>query len=744
MSRPALLSLLISTVAAMPAMAQDTATTPPQDDSGMIVVTAQRRAESVQDVPISVSVVSNAQLDRQQVTQLSDLSRTSASVQFGSVGGSGGGGGGGFIRGIGTASLSRSAESAVGIVVDGVVQGNTNVNNLFDVSRVEILRGPQGTLFGQSVSAGVINISTIAPDPSKVSGKIAIDLSANGFAGSEYGRQIIRGAVNVPVSGESAIRFSAYGGGTKGILRNTVLDRNDSFQENGFRGRFMGKFGEKLTFNLIADYNYSSGRDGQFFTYIRALSPALTNVLASCGIIARPGNLEHCSSPIELQQSRSYGGSAQFDIELGGLTLTSITALRKNNLYATGDIDRLNDTLNPGVDVHSGSKTKYQQFTQEVRLASDPNDPLSFTVGGFYYDADTEAEDSPAFGSTVSLPNGFILSTPVRNVSESKNISGFGEARYEAGPFTAFAGARLTRSELSLAGRRQSITLIGPIPNGALLTNDYGYEDTDISWRVGGQFRPSRELMVYGTVARGYKNAQLTPIIALSTGPILERVIQPEKPMSYELGLKSSLLDGRLAVNVSGFYQKVSNLQAQTFVTLADVPQPTLLPTNVSKVISKGIEADIFGRIGDNFTINASAIYNVAKYPSDYTDQAGVSLEGKQIAFAPRLAGTISGEYVIPLSGSIDGFLSLDARYRSKTRLSDVRRASDLTVDQSRWIFGGRVGARVDDSWSVAVFANNVGASRIPGVYNLLLGNLAAFYSAQSLRQVGLQAQLDF
>jgi iron complex outermembrane receptor protein len=709
-----------------------------------IVVTAQRRQESVQDVPIPISVVTADQLDRQQVSQLGDLARSSASLQFGSVGGSGGGGGGAFIRGIGTASLSRGAESAVGIVVDGVVQGNTNINNLFDIARVEILRGPQGTLFGQSVSAGVINISTHAPDPSSVEGKVTVELSADDFLGSEFGRQVARGGLNLPVADSAAFRVSGYGARTAGVLRNVFLDKDDHFEEAGGRARFLADIGERVTVNLIGDYNYQEGRRGQFFTYVDALVPTTAAALAACGVEARPGNLEHCSHAGELQTGESFGGSAQIDIELGSLTLTSITAHRENHLFVTGDIDRIATQFNPGVNVTSGVETDYAQFTQEIRLASDPLLPFSFTVGAFYYDADTGLLQDPELGQSVRLPNGFLIATFNDQQIESRNWSGFGEGRYDFGDFAVFAGVRLTHSDIRHQETRQGITLSGPIPNGPVLTTDYSFEDTDLSWRVGGQYEVSRDLMFYGSVARGYKNAQLSPILVLNNMPILERVIDPEKPTAYELGVKSTLLEGRLAVNVNGFYQRIKDLQGQTFVTLSDSPTPVLLPTNISKVISKGVEADIFGQIGDNLTLNASAIYNIAEYPSDYFDQAGLSLEGEQVAFAPRFSANISGEFVQPLSALVEGFLSLDVRYRSEVRLSDVRVSDALTVDEDRFIFGGRIGARVEDRWSVALFANNIGASRTPGNFNLLLGNKAAFYSSQSLRQVGLQASFEF
>ncbi len=741
-----LLAALLGSTCIVPAYAQE-AVADPQPTAGAqttdaaadeIVVTAQRRSERVQDVPIAISVVSGDQLQRQQVTQLTDLSRTTTALQFGAV--SGGGGSGAFVRGIGTAALSRSAEGAVGIVVDGVVQGNTNISNLFDIARVEVLRGPQGTLFGQSVSAGVINISTLAPDPTAVSGRIIVEASGDGFAGSELGRQIVRGGVNVPVSATSAVRFSAFGGQTTGTNRNLFTGKTDELTEAGWRARFLGTFADRVTVNLIADYSYNSTQDPPFFNYVQAATPDTIALARSCGITIQRGNLDSCGRPGRAT-GRAYGLSGQVDVELGDLTLTSITARRIQNLYTSTDIDRF---YNSAVNISSGAATDYGQFTQEIRLSSDPARPLSVVLGGFYYDADTDVEQGPPQGGQVALPNGFILGTLERSTTQSRNYSGFGEARYRNGPVTVFGGVRLQRSELSHVGLRQSVTVRGPIPNGTPLTTDYGYDDTDLSWRVGGQLAPTRQFMVYGTVARGYKNAQLASIAVVNNVPLLRNVVLPEKPMAYEVGVKTSLFNGRLSFNIDGFYQKVRNLQTQTTVTLSDNPVPALLPTNVSEVVSKGIEADAFGRIGRHLTLNASAIYNVAKYPIDYRDRDNVSLVGQQLAFAPRFTATLSGEYTTPVSGNVEGFLSLDGRYKSATRLTDEVRDPTYSVDEARFIFGGRVGARVDDQWSVALFANNIGASRLPAAATRLLGNFAYAYNIQSVRQVGLQTSLQF
>jgi len=169
-----------------------------------IVVTAEKRAEKIQDVPIAVTVVTGQQLADQHIYSIADLARTTPALEM--VQAFGGPGGGGQIRGIGTNSFSPTAEGAVGIVVDGVPQGNINITNLFDMQRVEVLKGPQGTLFGLTSSAGVINMVTAAPDPTKFMVSAHVDYSDDGRFGSNFGEQTERVVLNAPLSSIAALR----------------------------------------------------------------------------------------------------------------------------------------------------------------------------------------------------------------------------------------------------------------------------------------------------------------------------------------------------------------------------------------------------------------------------------------------------------------------------------------------------------------------------------------------------------
>ncbi len=331
-----------------PAMAADAATTTTAADPapGEIIVTAQRRAEKVTEVPISITVADSAQLEREQVETVGDLSRIAPSLEINSAPGQNTGGGG-EIRGIGTQTFSAGAVPSVGIVVDQVSQGNANISNLFDVARVEVLKGPQGTLFGLTTSAGVINITTNKPDFSTLSLRLRTELSGAGVAGSDYGDQVVQGVINIPLAANAALRVSGFSNTRQGPdydVTTRQYDANDSF---GFRGHLLWEPSSALTINLIGDYSKTRVTNGgDFFTFIAADGPNINPVilgatngfvhlpdnvsgnLASCGVTAAPGNRDYCTASGFVENTTNGGVSLEIDYKAEPFTVTSITAYR--------------------------------------------------------------------------------------------------------------------------------------------------------------------------------------------------------------------------------------------------------------------------------------------------------------------------------------------------------------------------------------------------------------------------------
>lgn len=791
MNMPCRLLLTVSAIAvSTPAFAQESAegaaaSTAIQSE---ILVTAQRRTESVQDVPIPVTIVSADQLQAQAVQEVGDLGRTTASLRMSEN--PGGSGGGGYIRGVGTFSRSRAAEPSVGIVVDGVVQGLTNIRNLSDIARVEVLRGPQGTLFGQAVSAGVINITTIAPDPTEVSGTVSTELSFDNFAGSKFGKQQIRGAVNLPVADNMAVRVSGYGNWTQGVLENIYQGNDDYRDEYGVRGRFKADFGP-LTVNFSAEYNDEKRGNGYFLTirdtgsvvrssdavlnanglydasystFVPATSGVNYDRVTYCGLQPNINNFEMCSDSVSLQTYKTQGYSGQLDYEFdNGLTLTSITAYRKLKSTTQNDIDNLPEGLSL-TSVHSGLITKYKQFTQEFRLASDDSQPLTYTLGGFYFKSVVDSKTGPAENartaiytrkgglaiedcfpvSTVAACDVFITPGGFENDQHwsTENKSIFGEARYKFGDVAVFAGGRYTTAKLA-----QDSTVYNQ--DGSIHADyDDAVKDKDFEWRFGAEYKPNRDILLYATVARGYKNGQITP---LQNNDIPD-YLKPEKPTSYELGVKSNWLGGRLLANLSAFYMDVRNYQTARCGVDEATQATTCLPINIDKIKTKGIEGDVFGRIGNHLRLNANFIYNVVKYPNGFGAQDGSDLSGMQLQDAPRFSAAVFGNYDFAVTDTIDGFVGFDVSYKSKTRLSDFS-AIDYYVYKGHTTVGARIGMEVKDNWRVALFAKNLFNQNDPQQFSTLVNQdgsrnplkvQGVFNTQSGLRQVGLQASLDF
>jgi outer membrane receptor protein involved in Fe transport len=251
---------------AFPGLALYAAETAASDDTlGEIIVTAEKRAESVQSVPVSITVLPSEELARQGVQTIADLSRMSASLEF--TASSAAPGGGAFIRGIGTESVGGDTTTAsVSVVLDGVVLGNTNVTDIFDVSRVEVLKGPQGTLFGSSVSAGVISLVTNAPDPSAMSATVSAEYGA-GDLGSQYDRRSLRAVLNLPLTADSAVRISLHSDDNSNVFYNPYQNVQSDNPDNGARIRYLLKATDALTFNVIADYNKSNSTGAPVLLY---------------------------------------------------------------------------------------------------------------------------------------------------------------------------------------------------------------------------------------------------------------------------------------------------------------------------------------------------------------------------------------------------------------------------------------------------------------------------------------------
>jgi iron complex outermembrane recepter protein len=743
----------------------------PTNDLAEIVVTAEKRSERLIDVPIAITVVTAEQLQQQHVYNITDLARTTPSLEM--VQAFGGPGGGGQIRGIGTNSFSPTAEGAVGIVVDGVPQGNVNITNLFDLQQVEVLKGPQGTLFGLTASAGVINMTTAAPDPSKFEVKGHVDYSNLGHVGSEFGETTVRGSINVPLSPIAAVRLAVSDDRIKGVQVNNFTGQPNLATDWGARLRFLLKPTDALDVNLIADYdrrgqNYADPQ----FTYVSA-TPALAAELASCGITASYDNNARCGSNRNDTNFRNYGGSAQIDYHLAGATLTSITGYRKQ-ITAPTDTD-IQGLAAEAVQIFSvGQNLAGRQFTQEFRVTNNGPQTLEYTAGVFYsnYSAETHYSDGAdnGFQVTAPFPPFSLVHTEAATATHNKSAAAFGQINYHVTEqLGILAGLRYTHQSLDASTAADPNATGGGFPNPA--APQYGsLVKNNVSGLVGLQYAITQDLKSYFKVVRGYKGPQVNP----AANGNLQSVIGAEIPTMFELGIKGSSLERRLSWDADIFYSRVHDYQGQS-CALNPAGVLACQGQSVPQVTTKGLEVNLRGQVSKDFSVTAGYVYDVAQYPNGYrgydpnnllggTDPTNpllgtTDLSHQQLVGVPKNKLSLAGDYGFNLNDSAQAFVSADTVFKSAVRLGPT--ADPRFVFGKNWNTGLRVGVRSPlDTWSVALFARNLGKDREPvtlfGGPAFIPPGVVPFFPAgtvtgvsgwatqNSLRQVGITGDFKF
>ena len=745
---------------AAPAFAQATKTPEATitEENSDIVVTAQRRQEKVTEVPISITVANQAQLERQQVNTVNDLSRIAPSLEIQQAPGQNTGGGG-AIRGIGTQTFSAGAVASVGVVVDQVSQGNANISDLFDVSRIEVLKGPQGTLFGLTTSAGVINITTNAPNPSALSARVRTELSNAGTAGSKFGNQVVQGVVNIPLASNAAIRVSGVANFRQGVNRNTLDGSYNQNDRYGGRARLLWEPTDRLSINIIGDYTKSRATNGgDFFTFVKTSGPGtalggllsdsagITSRLASCGVTVAEGNRDYCAAAQIVGYTENYGGSFQVDYKADPFTLTSITAYRKSNETGLGAATNVfrGDPLE--LQVANGAvNRRLSLFTQEFRVTSPADQFLEYTLGAFYSNQKQTRDPETLAVSVVPFP-GLVIPI-VRNPGATvaiadESLAFFGQGTFHLSPaLRLIAGGRYTTDRLSM-DRYDFATPADPFSRTVL---DVG----KFSWRLGAQYEIDRRTMIYATASRGFKGGQ----IAIPSAPLKPFVVQPEIPTAYEFGIKSTLFGGWV-MDLNAFYSEIKNFQAQQ-CTVNSTAVISCVQTNIDGVKTRGAEINFFGKVFPGLSLNTGFIYAKATYPKGFIGTDGTNIGGSQLAYAPEYKFTLSGEYEVPVSSRVNGFLAADTVWKSRIRYE--ANSNSLTTFRPHWLVGGRIGVRTaDDRFSIAIFGRNLFDVHEPSLMQsdfpytstsstgALQPNIGAIYGPQSFRQVGISLDAKF
>jgi len=571
------------------------------DESGEIVVTAQRREERLKDVPITVNVLSSDDLASSGASSSRDLqtlvpgvttANNAYATQF-------------TIRGVGSTVVS--GEAPVSIYVDGVYLASQafSVFDLMNIDSVQVLKGPQGTLFGRNATGGAVLVTTA--DPSKtLSGKIS----------AGYGNfDDVRVAANLsgPLAENVGFDLTARYHDDNGYTRDVSGERMSDYREYGVRGKLVFEPGASTKVRVIGDWGKLYDAAGASFAPV----PGQKVATAGAFVPTKPYEVSYTFSPYA--RSQGGGGSADVQHDFGGVSLKSISAYRVSRMVSMSDSDRVK---NPVQSIRS--EVNEDTFTQEFTLSSTQPGSVQWILGAYYFNLKRFA------GQQINN------ATTIEANADNESYSGFGEVTAQvAGPLKLIAGLRFTRDSTRIHQER---------PTGTPRTFDDSISFNAWTPRVSAVLAVDDTSNVYATYGKGFKSG-LFNATSFAGAPI-----KPENLSAYEVGFKHA--QRGLSFNASAYYYDFKDLQLS-----ARLPNGSSFTLNASNAEIYGLDADLAAVLGGGFRLRAGANYTHARY-KDFTQApffeplpAGgnrsftADASGKKMVRAPDFSGTLGLDY---------------------------------------------------------------------------------------------------
>jgi iron complex outermembrane recepter protein len=793
-----LLASLSSIALAQPAFAQDQAAAE-ADSDGLeeIVVTAQKREQNMQSVPVSVTALGAEAIENGRIAEFSDLTRAAPSLTItqttsspnNSI----------ILRGIGTFAFSIGVEPSVSVIIDDmpVVQQAQAFDNMADLQRIEVLKGPQGTLFGKNSSAGVVNIVTQDPG-NDFSGMVS-------FSAATDGDYRVEGILSAPIGESAGLRLTGFWHDYRGSVRNLTLGRRSNDQENyGVRGKFKVEFGA-ATFTLTGAYAKST-QDGTTTTLRQIVGTGTPNVFGNAGLPLLPsltgitpgeGNYNARVDAPGGTTNKTSSIAGKFNVDLGFANLISVTAYQdwkftfQNDVDGT-DINALNVLTAGAVQGGVAQSGPYhsRNFTQELRLVSSGKGALKYVIGGFFSDAKTDRAFTR--GPVIALANWSAE-------NKSKSLGLFAQVDYTLPTNTTISGGiRYNHEKISVAfdNNLAGATLNQCSPGNPLCRGSNS--DSVVTWKVALSQELAPQVMVFGSVATGYKGYAYDIVTgfnparingALSgTAPGLTGVgaIRPETSTSYELGIKSRFFDNKVQFNLIGFITDYDNFQAQSVITVNNAPQFVL--NNVGKLKTKGVEVEFSAKPSEWLRIDAGASYTDALMTSfvgaqGYNGQTGATWNGtasvlagpcitapaatalaprtlcqfqdrsgQRLPNSPKFKWNIGATANFPVGASAEGTVVLGYQHQGAVNFDLL--GNPLLVQDAYGVFNGSVGIEAGPV-KVTVFVNNLfnkhyassltdGFGNVGGSATNDIHPIYQFLARDSQRYVGAKVSLSF
>jgi iron complex outermembrane receptor protein len=739
-----------------------------QGGGGDIVVTARRRAETIQTVPIAMSVIGGTALAETGAYNVSRLTQLQPTLQFYSTNPRNSAAN---IRGLGApfGLTNDGIEQGVGIYVDQVYYSRiaSATFDFTDTERIEVLRGPQGTLYGKNTTAGAINIYTRKPS---FTPEARIELTTGNY-------QFIQAKASVSgplVPDKLAIRLSAAITERDGTIHNVATGKNLNAQDNkSVRGQLYWKPTDTLDLALSGDYGQQNPNCCvQYYARTGATQRPLTRqyaaLAAAQGYVVPSTNafdrITDVDTPLRARQELG-GVSLLGNLDLGAATITSVSAWRFWNWDPSND----RDFIGLPITTVSANPSQQTQYSQELRIASNGKHTLDYVLGAFYFYQTIDTQglqvQGPAASAYLLNPTSANSRNPaVLNGLTSRNTIGFtntsaalfGKLTWHVTDRLQIApGLRLnydkkngdyvstvttgTGVALNCSATAQGASSVVRDQCGVLAPQSYrpNFDNWNLSGDITAAYTVTSDIHAYATYARSYKSGGINLSglpLDLANAPILSAAtVKPEKVNHFELGLKTQLFDRRLTLNLAAFWTEISDYQATVTNGQLGVLRGYL--ANAGKVRTRGLEFDSAFRPSSRFSVYANGAYTDAKYvrfvdapcPPELsggsaptaTSPAGAAgtgtvsplncdISGQRLPGVSKWAFSYGAEYDLPASfAGLDGqvYLGYDGSYRSTFSSNPSRSA--YTDINGYALSNFRLGFKAKDSWNVFGWLRN-------------------------------------
>jgi iron complex outermembrane receptor protein len=696
-----------------------------------ITVTAQKRTQSIQEVPISIATLNGEQFENifsggEDIIALAvrvpglyaETSNGRVAPRF-------------YIRGLGNTDFDLAASQPVSIVMDDVVKENVILKSfpLFDVEQVEVIRGPQGTLFGRNTTAGIIKFDSVKPSDD-------FDAYVKLGAGN-LGTINFEGAVGGSLGEDVAGRLSVLSQNRDDWIDNAFTGQKDvigGFDEKAWRGQLAYEPSEEFSALLNVHGRELDGTASVFRANILTKGSNDLNQNFDRDAVYYDGDINSNGADNNPQKYENYGASLKLELSLVDMSFTSITAFEGAQGSSLGDIDG-GVSLSEAADINGDGTTELtfpgniafsavtqdnlddlEQFTQEFRLATDTTDALNWQVGAFYYES----------SFNVTSIDGFFGATTVFHDNTTWAV--FGQTSYDVNEkLNITGGLRYTKDDKSLIIGEQNVNGFALVIGAASIQEyaDINVDDGQVSWELSANYRISKNTSVFSRVANGFRAQTIQGRdVAFEGSP---SVADPETINSFEVGTKTDLLNDTLRLNIAAFYYQIDDIQ---FSAIGGGANNTAL-INADKGTGYGFEIDAQYLVTDDLTLTAGYSYNNTKIQDDSltvlpcganagfnftgnctvldpsTDGFAVLIDGNPFPQAPKTIFNFTARYGFPMGDEGEISIYTDWAFQGETNLF-LYDSIEFKTDNN---FEGGLRIAYEnfaDDYSIALFGRNI------------------------------------